>query len=223
MDSSCISRSPRRALAVMLLSSAATAASAQQLAAPPGIDLSAESFSYDGGTSKVDFRALKISQNDLGISADTATVDALDFKRSAWHLHGNVRISVGTAKIASDEALLTVKDEKLATVELRGTPATFEESVPGRDEKIEGHANRVFFDSAKRTLTLTENVWLRVPDPRPRPDGTRGANEITSCDLIFDLEAETFSSGTTDCGAQGVHIKPAGGQASPPEGAGRPQ
>jgi lipopolysaccharide export system protein LptA len=111
---------------------APVSAQAQSLAAPPGIELSAASFSYDGGTSRVVFNGLKISQDDLAISADRATVDSLDFKRSAWQLRGDVRISVGTAKIASDEALLEVRNDKLATVELRGDPATFEDSTPAQ-------------------------------------------------------------------------------------------
>jgi lipopolysaccharide transport protein LptA len=185
------------AAAAAMLSALAAAAGAQSLAAPPGIELSAETFSYDGGTSRVVFQGLKISQKDLSVAADRATVDALDFKRSTWQLRGNVQISVGTAKIASDEALLQVRNNELATVELRGDPATFEDTAPAHAEAVEGHANRLFFDTSKRTLSLTDNAWLRL-----------GANEIMSCDLIFDLDAETFSSGTTDCGER-VRIKPA--------------
>jgi hypothetical protein len=53
-------------------------------------------------------------------------------------------------------------------------------------------------------LSLTDDAWLRI-----------GANEIMSCDLVFDLDAETFSSGATDCGER-VRIKPAAGAGAAP-------
>lgn len=196
-----------RALPAAMLAAVAPSVPAQQLAAPPGIGLSADSVSYDGGTSRAEFRGLEISQDDLRIAADHATVDSLDFKRSEWQLRGDVRISVGTTKIASDEALLQIRNDELATVELRGDPATFEDTAPVHAEAVEGRANRLFFDRTKRTLSLTDDAWLRI-----------GANEIKSCDLIFDLDAETFSSGTMDCGKGGVQIN-----VQPPASSGDPQ
>ncbi|HEU4619328.1 MAG TPA: LptA/OstA family protein [Gammaproteobacteria bacterium] len=188
-------RLAERALAALLFVTAAAPIAAQQVATPPGMDLSASFVSYDGGTSRVEFRGLKLSQNDVSIAADSATADTLDFKRSTWTLRGDVRISVATAQISSDEAVLTVRNNKFATIEVRGDPARFEESASARGEKVEGHANRLFFDGAKRTLNLTGDAWLKM-----------GANEIRSCDLIFDLNAQTFSSGATDCGENGVRI-----------------
>lgn len=188
---------PKPAFASLLvLVSGVPGLAAAQVAAPPGIDLSAESFTYHGETSKVDFRGLKISQDDLAIAAERATADPIDFEHGKWQLSGNVRISVDSAKISSNEALLMIENNELATVELKGNPATFEETAPGNTEPVQGHANRLFFDKAKQTLSLTGDAFLRV-----------GGNEIMSCDLIFDLDEQTFSSGTTDCG-EPVRIRP---------------
>jgi lipopolysaccharide transport protein LptA len=168
-----------------LLVAASGAAFAQKLAAPPGIELAADSVSYDGGTSRADFRGVKISQNGVHIAANRATAKALDTTHSDWQLQGNVSITVGAAKIESREAHLTVKSNKLATVELLGDPATFEE--PGKNaEPVQGGAERLFFDNGERSLTLSGNAWLKM-----------GSSEIMGCDLVYDLAKQTFSSGSS--------------------------
>ncbi len=189
-------------IAPLLLAAAAGAAderpgpeAGKQVAGPAGIDLSADSIAYDGGTSRVDFRGLKISQNGMRITAGTATADALDFAHSEWKMHNGVTIAAGPAKIESADAKLTVRNNELATLELHGSPATFEQAAKGNVQPVKGGADLILLDNTKHTVSLRGNAWLRV-----------GANEITGCDLVYDLAHETFSSGAGDC-KQPVRIR----------------
>src|SRR5690606_39544051 len=63
-----------------------------------------ENLSYVGNTGRVDVAGLVITQGDLKIEADKGSASRLDTERSEWHLEGNVRISVGSVKIAGDAA-----------------------------------------------------------------------------------------------------------------------
>ncbi|HEX5419828.1 MAG TPA: LptA/OstA family protein [Gammaproteobacteria bacterium] len=216
MDSSYLK--PALAAAWLLLAGTGLAYG-QKLVAPSGIELAADSVTYDGGTSQADFRGVKISQNGLHIAADRATAKGLDTANSDWQLHGDVRIEFGSAKIASREAHLTVKSNKLATVELLGNPATFEE--PGKNEQaVRGGAERLFFDNAERSLTLTGKAWLKI-----------GTSEISGCDLVYDLAKQTFSSGTNCKEPVRIRVSPgkqeadktAPGTAPPAEGSTPPK
>lgn len=163
-------------------------AAAQPPAVPEGVDLAMDSFAYEGGTSRVNIRGLRLSQGDLNVEAEEATSSALDSGQSEWELRGDVRISLGTAQIESEQARFSIRNGELTTFELIGDPATFEDLDAPEGEAARGGANRLYLDNAARTLSLTEDAWLSV-----------GASEVTGCDLIYDVDAGTFMSGSTQC------------------------
>jgi lipopolysaccharide transport protein LptA len=155
------------------------------------IVLDAESSSFDQKNDTVVFRGLQITQGELGIRADEAVASALDFERSEWGFSGNVRITVESAKLEADTALLVFKDHALLTAELTGRPARFEDLSPTRRQPISGSANRLIFDNVERVLHLSEGARL-----------SEGSNEMTGCDLIYDLEQQQITSGSSECGEQ---------------------
>lgn len=190
----CTGRLPKRsadriaAAAAVLIAVAGTAAG-QQIEMPEGGDLVADSFSYEGGTSNVNFEGLRLSQGDLALQADEATSSNFGEEVSEWQLRGDVQITVGTTRIEGSAASFTLTSGELSALELRGDPAVFEDLEPPRSEVAKGGADLVTYDSGAGTLSLLGNAWLQV-----------GANnEWTGCDLIYDINAGTFMSGSTDC------------------------
>ncbi len=156
---------------------------------PLPISLDAESSSFDQPTNTVVFRKLQITQGDVRISADEAVASGLDFERSEWRFTGHVKVTVDSASIEADSADVIFEAHSLLAAELRGSPAVFEDLSTTSELPIRGGANRLSFDNVDRTLRMTEGAWL-----------SEGPNEFTGCDLIYDLEQEQITSGTSECG-----------------------
>lgn len=156
---------------------------------PLPISLDAESSSFDQPTNTVVFRKLQITQGDVRISADEAVASGLDFERSEWRFTGHVKVTIDSASIEADSADVIFEAHSLLAAELRGSPAVFEDLSTTSELPIRGGANRLSFDNVDRTLRMTEGAWL-----------SEGPNEFTGCDLIYDLEQEQITSGTSECG-----------------------
>ena len=151
--------------------------------------LDAESSSFDQKTQTVVFQGLQITQGDMAIRADEAVASGLDFQRSEWRFNGNVNISVGSVNILASSAELVFEDHILVVADLRGNPAEFEDLSESREQPIRGSANLLSYHSDDNTLRMTEGARL-----------SEGSNNITGCDLIYDLEEEKLTSGTSECG-----------------------
>jgi lipopolysaccharide transport protein LptA len=160
---------------------------------PLPILLDAESSSFDQKNETVVFRRLSITQGNIGISADEAVATALDFERSEWSFTGNVRITIESATIQADSAELVFQDHGLVVAELRGDPAIFEDLSETREQPISGSANRLSYDNTTRVLQMNEGARL-----------AEGSNEMTGCNLIYDLEQEKITSGSSGCDEQVV-------------------
>lgn len=151
-----------------------------------------ESFSYDGGTNLVRLMGPRIVQGETEIAADAAVATGIEFdERSEWRFTGNVQITVGTAVMRADSAVFVFDNEELATGELTGSPATFEDANPDGEHPISGTAGTIAYDSAAGTLRLTQNPRL-----------VRDRIEASGCDLIYDFAADGFRSGTSNCPEQ---------------------
>ncbi|MFL2545765.1 MAG: LptA/OstA family protein [Candidatus Rariloculaceae bacterium] len=197
-------------LGVALLLSAAVALGADE-GEPSPILLDAESSSFYQKNQTVVFNGLQITQGEMSIRADTAVASGLDFERSEWQFDGNVQISVGAAKILADSAELIFESHTLVVAELRGEPAEFEDLSDTREQPIRGSANLLSYDSVNNTLRMTEGARL-----------SEGSNDISGCDLIYDLEQEKLTSGSSECGTPLVItiIPPSDGdlpEAAPPQ------
>ena len=135
------------------------------------------------------FSGLRINQGDFTIEADEAQASGLDFEMSEWNFSGNVRIAIDSASIESTSAAVTFEAHELLIVELRGNPAVFEDLSAAREDPIRGGASLLQYDSESRTIRMTDGAWL-----------SEGPNEFRGCDLIYDIDEEKITSGTSDCG-----------------------
>ena len=183
----------------------AVAPAAQEVAPPVGIDLSADSLGYQGGSNRVVFAGFQLSEGDKTIEADTASASEYDFEQSEWELSGDVRMSVGPVRLESNTARFRFLDNQLQQIELQGEPAMFERPDPADSRRASGGANRIFYDEVERRLSLIGNAWLSV-----------GSNEVVGCDLVYDIDASgdelTFWSGSTECDERfRIRISPAAG------------
>jgi len=164
-------------------------AAAQQGEEPLPISLDADSSSFDRRSNSVIFAGLRITQGDFTIEADKAEATGLDFEKSEWSFEGNVRIAIDSAHIESSTAEVTFEDHGLLLVKLRGDPALFEDFSASREAAIRGGASLLEFDSTERTLRMSDGAWL-----------SEGPNEFRACDLIYDIDEEKITSGTSECG-----------------------
>lgn len=176
-----------RVLAAVILLIALNAAVAQD--DPQPISLDAESSLFDRQTNRVEFRRLTISQGDMSISADEAIATGLDFEEGEWRFSGNVTFTVESARIDADSALMTFVDNELQTAELVGDPATLEDLGDPDADPVRGGASRLVYDNAAQVMRMLDGAWF-----------ASGQNEFRGCDLIYDLEKEQLTSGSSDCG-----------------------
>jgi len=184
MDNSIVSRI-RIAGALATIVAAASAHGAD----PLPISLDAESSSFDRQNNTVVFRRLSIAQGDMLIRADEAVATGLDFAKGEWRFSGNVMFTVEGARIHADSATISFIDNALQTAELVGAPATFEQIAEPGEDSIGGGANRLTYDNVARIMRLLDGAWF-----------AQGQNEFSGCDLIYDLDREHITSGSSDCG-----------------------
>jgi lipopolysaccharide transport protein LptA len=165
---------------------------------------------FNSQTNVFEIEAPRIRQGDLFVSADAAVATSIEFESaSEWRFKGRVRIESGAAAIDADSAVFTFTEEQLSRGELVGSPATFTHTVPERPRPTTGTADSIAYDHTARTLRMSGNALLQ-----------RDQNEIQSCDLIYNLTTEGFSSGNSDCGFRLRRVAPEsdqrGGPAPPP-------
>ena len=97
-----------RLIALLLLMPGLAAAQAGDLRLP--ISLDADSTNYDGKSSMLVFRGLRLSQGSIGIEADEGRATKLDFQDSVWRFKGNVVIDVDNGHIECASADLKFAD-----------------------------------------------------------------------------------------------------------------
>jgi lipopolysaccharide transport protein LptA len=157
---------------------------------PLTISIDAEFSSLDRLTNRGSFQGLRIviEQENITIEADEATVAELDTNRGSWQLTGNVRMTIDTATLQADSARFVFGAEEFIQGELMGEPAMFEDPGSGPDP-VTGSAQRVYYNSEEGSVRMEGGVSL-----------TAGPNRITGCDVIYDLNQERVSSGSSECG-----------------------
>lgn len=155
------------------------------------ISIGADYSTLDRQTNRGTFQGLRITveQENMVIQADEASVAGLDANRGMWELAGNVRVSVDTATLQADRATFTFGDQALISGELIGDPAVFEDRPGDGEDPVVGSAQRVHYSNVEGIVRLEGGVSL-----------TAGPNRITGCDVIYDLNQERVSSGTSACG-----------------------
>lgn len=157
--------------------------------------LDADSTDYDGKSSMLMFRGLRLSQGSLGIQADEGRASKLDFNDSVWHFAGNVIIDVENGHIESDVADLTFSGNQLKLATITGSPATFEMQRPDTDEITYAEAGRLEYDLVASVVAFSEQATI-----------TEGGNQISSNYLVYNIKEQRINAQSGGAGEPKVRI-----------------
>jgi len=175
------------ALAAMLLCNASYA-QIDDLRLP--ISLDADSTDYDGKSSMLMFRGLRLTQGSIGIEADEGRASNLDFEDSVWQFSGNVIIDVENGHIECDTADLQFANHQLTVATIGGAPATFELKRVGSEETTYAEAGKLRYDLTSGVIEFSEDATI-----------TEGGNQISSTVLVYNILEQRInadSSGEED-------------------------
>jgi lipopolysaccharide transport protein LptA len=158
----------------LLLLSAPALAQITDLRLP--ISLDADSTNYDGQSSMLMFRGLRLSQGNIGIEADEGRASKLDFQDSVWRFSGHVIIDVENGHIEADAADLQFSDHQLKLATIEGTPATFEMKRPGSEEVTYAEAGRLKYNLSTGVIEFSDEAKI-----------TESGNQISSSFLVYNI------------------------------------
>lgn len=170
-----------RLAATLLLLPAVAAAQITDLRLP--ISLDADSTAYDGKSSMLMFRGLRMTQGTIGIEADEGRASNLDFEDSVWRFSGNVVIDVENGHIECDTADLRFTDHQLTLATIAGSPATFELTRPGSEETTYAEAGKLRYDLLAGTIEFSDDAVI-----------TEGGNKIASNYLVYNIVEQRINA-----------------------------
>jgi len=147
------------------------------------ISLDADSTDYDGKSSMLMFRGLRLSQGSIGIEADEGRASKLDFEDSVWHFTGNVVIDTENGHIESDAADLKFAGHQLRLATITGSPASFEMKRPSSDQITYAEAGRLEYDFDAGVVEFSEQATI-----------TEGGNQISSNYLVYNIREQRISA-----------------------------
>lgn len=114
----------------------------------------------------------------VNLEADSVTLD--DIKKISLY-SGNVVLSQGTLLLRADRVQARQNDQGLQGVSATGRPASFRQKVEGREEYLDGFADRIEFDNIKSQLELMGNARLR-----------RGQDELRGARISYNANTEFY-------------------------------
>jgi lipopolysaccharide transport protein LptA len=182
-----------RSLACILLLPVLAFAQGSELRLP--ISLDADSTDYDGKSSMLMFRGLRLSQGTMNIEADIGRASKLDFKDSVWVFSGNVIIDVDAGHIECESAELSFTDTQLRFAAIKGSPATFELRRPGTDEITYAQAGNLQYDLTAGVVEFSEEAII-----------TEGGNQISSSFLVYNIKEQRLNAQSSSDGDERVKI-----------------
>ena len=159
------------------------------------ISLDADSTDYDGKSSMMMFRGLRLSQGQIGVVADEGRASKLDFQDSVWRFEGNVIIDVENGHIECDTADLQFIGHTLRIATIEGSPATFELKRPESDEITYAEAGRLEYDLGTGVVEFSENAVI-----------TEGGNQISSSYLVYNITEQRINAQSSADGDEKVKI-----------------
>lgn len=114
----------------------------------------------------------------VNLEADSVTLD--DVKKISVY-QGNVILSQGTLMLRATRVQVTQNANGLDKVSATGSPVTFRQKIEGRDEFIDGFANRIEFDSVNGQLELIGQAQLK-----------RGSDELRGAQISYNANTEFY-------------------------------
>jgi len=159
------------------------------------ITLDADSTDYDGKSSMLMFRGLRLSQGSTNIEADIGRASKLDFKDSIWHFSGNVVIDVEAGHIECESAELSFIDTQLRIAVIEGSPATFALRRPGSDDITYAQAGKLRYDFDTGVVEFSDEAII-----------TEGGNQISSSFLVYNIKEQLIKAQSSGNGDEPVRI-----------------
>jgi lipopolysaccharide export system protein LptA len=180
---------------VLLAISAAADAGAQINDLRLPISLDAESTDYDGKSSMLLFRGLKLTQGNIGVQADEGRASKLDFEDSIWQFSGHVLIDTENGHIECESADLKFSGHQLRQANIKGSPATFDTRRPGVDETTHAEARRLNYDFVAGSIEFSGDAVI-----------TEGGNKISSEFLVYNIAEQRINAQSGNDGERRVKI-----------------
>lgn len=157
--------------------------------------LDADSTDYDGKSSMLMFRGLRLTQGNIGIQANEGRASKLDFEDSVWHFSGNVIIDVENGHIECEIADLKFSGNQLQFATITGEPATFEMRRPNSDDATYAEAGRLEYDFSSNVVTFSDNATI-----------TERGNQISSAYLVYNIAEQRINAQSGGDGDEKVRI-----------------
>ena len=197
----------------LLAMTVCTVLAAQEGARSEDLVINADSVNFNRQTNLFEWRRPRIVQGNVHIEADESVATGDDFEQSTeLRFKGHVKITVDATALEADNAVFTFEHKQLARADLEGTPASFTNRESNQQTPVRGGARKLVYDHVARTLRLSGGAQI-----------SKEQYAIQGCDLVYDFKVERWSSGPTDCGAEGFRIvvpqksKPQTPPAAPPQ------
>lgn len=114
----------------------------------------------------------------VNLEADTVTMD--DVNKTSLYM-GNVILIQGTMVLRADQVQARQNDQGLQSVTAIGRPVAFRQKTDGKDEYLEGYADRIEFDNVTSQLELIGNARLR-----------RGQDELRGAQISYNGNTEFY-------------------------------
>jgi lipopolysaccharide transport protein LptA len=158
-----------------------TAAQVSDLRLP--ISLDADATDYDGKSSMLMFRGLRLTQGNIGVEADQGRASKLDFEDSVWQFSGNVKIDTGNGHIECESADLRFSGHQLRSATIDGAPATFELRRPESEQVTYAQAGHLEYDFARGVIEFSDQATI-----------TEGGNQISSNFLLYNIREQRIKA-----------------------------
>jgi len=182
-----------RTAALLLLLPVLAAAQDSDLRLP--ISLDADSTDYDGNSSMLVFRGLRLTQGSIGVEADEGRASKLDFQDSVWRFEGNVVIDVDGGHIECDSADLQFLGHELRLATIKGTPATFEVKRPDSDDVTYAEAGTLEYNLETGVIEFSDEAMF-----------TEGGNQIASSFIAYNITDRRINAQSSGEGDDKVKI-----------------
>lgn len=160
------------------------------------IMIDADMSEFDYADNRLLFHGLRLDQGDLGVIANIAETEELDFADGEWVLTGDVVIETATAILWCDHAVLTFTDYELSNADLTGGPARFEQTDVETGNMNNGEGNKIIYKLAAGTLELVEEAHF-----------FDGSNRVSGDLITYDLRAQNLKANAGDSGQVKILIE----------------
>jgi lipopolysaccharide transport protein LptA len=182
-----------RTTALLLLLPVLATAQDSDLRLP--ISLDADSTDYDGNSSMLVFRGLRLTQGSIGVAADEGRASKLDVQDSVWRFEGNVISDVDNGHIECDSADLQFLGHELRLATIKGTPASFEITRPDSDDITYAEAGMLEYNLETGIIEFSDEAMF-----------TEGGNQIASSFIAYNITDRRINAQSSGEGDDKVKI-----------------